>query len=193
MALSNPIATNKKPRSSLRKSGLIKLNYFVFVFIATTFFPRRLCAVTLAGLLALPISGRLPVPIYRDSDIWVSKLILRESKIGITVAGQLPTGPVRGADRILRNSLFMAAKPPHQHQIIRKNKFLTAIYNTEKRLSTRNLLSDVITLRILYQVTKLQQSWHHFLWCVRHRLLTEFLEIAKTGIPPDRRVCFLLF
>jgi len=32
------MANNKKPQSSLRKSGLIKLNFYVFVFIATTFF-----------------------------------------------------------------------------------------------------------------------------------------------------------
>ncbi len=56
MAWSHPIANNKKPRPSWRKSGLIKLNFFEFVFIATTFFPRRLCAVTLAGLLALSTS-----------------------------------------------------------------------------------------------------------------------------------------
>ena len=65
---------------------------------------RRL-VINLAGLLALPISERLPT-LEPGSDMAVQRFSCM-SRIGTTVAGQLPTIQMRPKPPGVRNSLFI--------------------------------------------------------------------------------------
>jgi hypothetical protein len=137
IAPSYPIANNKKPRPSRRKSGLIKLNFIEFVFIAydlfsskalrcdvgrspgslniRSAFPSR-CIGTVAERQTIRsyLKNRLINPSLRVYDRRSrerrranGKAFLRWLLLEITVAGQLPTCPVRLVDGISRNSLFI--------------------------------------------------------------------------------------
>jgi len=102
IAPSYPIANNKKPRPSWRKSGLIKLNFFVFIFIAYNLFSSKALRCDV-GRSPGSLDIRTAFPSARGGQ-WLKDRLSLE----ITVAGQLPTCPVRLVDGILRNSLFMA-------------------------------------------------------------------------------------
>ena len=144
---------------------------------AATFFPRRRCAMTVAGLLALSVSY---LPSYRligESGIdgkKISRLQLRVSfRIFPSMRGRALTEFPFHPDVI-----FMTTG--HQRQTIEKNKFLEPIYNATERLSRGKHQFPSLNVEAI-------SMWANDIH------LTKFLEIIETGIPPDRCIDPLLY